>query len=142
MHGSCPEYNWYSMVVLPAGSADEKVRKKWGRTTEVGFCEVEVVREHASLAALNTAFPKLGALAGFAKDKKVPKGWLTLKDGALRICRGKSKSPASNAPKGTAFLGSEQHEPEDETCVLFTMDANAASLHDLFCVAEGLLRCL
>ena len=142
MHGSCPEYSWYSMVVLPAGSADEKARKKWGRTTEVGFCEVEVVRERASLAALNAAFPKLAALAGFAKDKKVPKGWLTLKDGALRICRGKSKSPASNAPKGTAFLGSEQHEPEDETCVLFTMDADAASLHDLFCVAEGLLRCL
>jgi hypothetical protein len=26
---------------------------------------------------LNTAYPKLAALAGFAKDSKVPKGWLT-----------------------------------------------------------------
>lgn len=139
MHEWGPEYNWYSMIVLPAATADERTRKKWGEKTEVGFREMKVVSNDASLAALNKAFPKIAALAGFSKDKKVSKGWITYKDETLRICQGESKKPKSRAPKGTAFLGAEQHEPEDETCVLFTMDVCAASLHDLFCVAEGLL---
>lgn len=144
MDDGCPLYSWYSMIVLPAVSADERARKRWGQTTEVGFTEVKVVPDGASLPALNKAFPKIAALAGFAKDKKVPKGWVTYKDGTLRICSGKSKSPKSwsNSPKGTAFLGLDQHEPECGSCVMFTMSVRAASLHDLFCVAEGLLRSL
>ena len=140
----CPEYSWYSMVVLPAASVNERLRKTWfSDDQEVGFVEAKVVPDDANLASLNKAFPKIAALAGFAKDKKVPRGWLTHKDGILRICHGKSQpAPKSGAPKGTAFSGSRQHEPEDKASVLFTVDARAKSLHDLFCVAEGLLRCL
>ena len=140
----CPEFNWYSMVILPRDSANDSLMKRWGRNQEQGFSEMKVVRADATLASLNVTFPKLAALAGFVKDRQVPKGWLTLKDGTLRICTGKSKSLKSNAPNGTAFLGIGQHEPaeEDGGKVLFTTCARVDSLHDLFCVAEGLLGCL
>ena len=136
-------YNWYSMTVLPAESATDQQQRKWGQGLEKGFVEMKVVPTDSSLASLNKTFPKLAALAGFAKDNKVPRGWLTFKDGMLRICTGKSLSPKIRGP-GTfcAFHGSGQHEPADEAGVLFTVDTRAESLHDLFCVAEGLLRCL
>ena len=138
----CPVYSWYSMIILPAESANDRLEKRWGQNLEVGFCEMKVVPADASRASLNETFPKLAALAGFVKDKKVPKGWLTFKEGTLRICTGKSKSPKSGAPNGMAFVGAGQHEPENNDGVLFMMEVPAASLHDLFCVAEGLLRSL
>lgn len=102
---------------------------------------MELAHVDANLASLNSTFPKLAALTGFVKDKTVPRGWLTFQDGTLRICTGKSKSPKSEAPN-TAFHGIGQHEPAAEDGVLFTTCARVDSLHDLFCVAEGLLRCL
>jgi len=136
-----PVYNWYSMIILPAESATDKHKKKWqGR--ETGFVDMKVVPADSSLPSLNKTFPKLAALAGFAKDKKVPKGWLTFKDGTLRICTGKALSPKLKAPPGTAFHGLDQHEPADKAGVLFSVDTDPGSLHDLFCVAEGLLGCL
>ena len=57
------------------------------------------------LTPLNKIFPKLAALAGFVKDKKVPEGWLTFKDGTLRICTGKSESPKSKSKSRTRRTG-------------------------------------
>jgi hypothetical protein len=76
------------------------------------------------------------------KDKAVPKGWITYQHETLRICTGKSNSPKCNAPPGTACHGENQHEPVDGSGVLFTVSARVESLHDLFCVAEGLLQTL
>jgi len=136
-----PVYNWYSMIVLPAESATDKQKKKWDGSEE-GFVDMRVVPADSSLPSLNKTFPKLAALAGFVKDKKVPRGWLTFKDRTLRICTGKSLTPKSNAPPGTAFHGMDQHEPADQAGVLFSVDTEPGSLHDLFCVAEGLLGSL
>lgn len=138
----CPEYNWYSMIIIPANSVTDSLNKRWGKHQEPGFHEMKLAPVDTNLPSLNSTFPKLAALAGFVKDKKVPKGWLTFQDGTLRICTGKSKSPKSKAPDSTAFFGIGQHEPATEDGVLLTMCARADSLHDLFCVAEGLLRCL
>merc|ERR1712137_687891 len=118
------------MVVLPAETANDVARKRWGLGSqeEIGFMEMKVVSADASLASLNTAYPKLAALAGFAKDRKVPKGWLTFNNGILRICKGKSNSPKnSHVPKKTAFIGRRQHEPQDDAGVLFTHEMDAGS---------------
>ena len=139
----CPRYSWYSKIVLPQDSATAALQKRFGKHLEVGFTEMVVVPADASVAPLNAIFPKLAALAGFVKDNKVPKGWMTFKDGTLRICTGKSKAgPARFKGDTTAFAGEDQHEPEEADGVLFTMELQAESLHHLFCVAEGLLRCL
>ena len=142
----CYQFSWYSMVVLPGGSLTERLRKKWidGADNDPGFVDVKVVpsNDYAGLAALNATFPRLAALAGFTKDPRVPKGWMTYEGKTLRICKGKSLTPKSCASRGTAFLGDGQHQPADDAGVLFTVDADADSLHDLFCIAEGLLRTL
>lgn len=132
-------YNWFSLVVLPNASATETVTSKW-TSQEKGFVEATRVCEEPSILPLNGAFPKVAALAGFRKDPNVKKGWMTYKDGNLRICSGKARSQKSNAPPGTAFHGSDHHEPESANDLLFEMSVKVGSLHDLFCVAEGILR--
>jgi hypothetical protein len=89
---------------------------------------------------INSAFPKLAAFAGYRKDKKIPRGWLTYKNNTLRLCSGTSHTPKSNAPKGTAFDGIDQHNPIGDSSILYQMDVEIDSLHRLFCVAEGLLQ--
>ena len=136
----CPFYSWYSMIVLPAESATAKQKKKYA-AQEKGFVDMRLVPADSSLHSLNKTFPRLAALAGFVKDKDVPRGWLTFKDGTLRICtKGQALTAKTNAPSWTAFDGEGQHEPADQAGVLFSVDTEPGSLHDLFCVAEGLLR--
>jgi hypothetical protein len=56
----------YSVVVLPEDTATDKLRRKWAGQEE-GFVEMVEVAAEPSLPALNKAFPKVAALAGFAK---------------------------------------------------------------------------
>ena len=136
----CPFYSWHSMIFLPAESATAKQKKKYAAQEE-GFVDMRLVPADSSLHSLNKTFPRLAALAGFVKDKDVPRGWLTFKDGTLRICtKGQALTAKTNAPSWTAFDGEGQHEPADQAGVLFSVDTEPGSLHDLFCVAEGLLR--
>jgi hypothetical protein len=92
---------------------------------------------------INDVFPKLAALASCGrKDRKIPRGWLSYEAGLLRICSGNASTVISSKhhPRGTAWEGLGQHEPEDEKDVLFQMETHVQSLHHLFCVAEGLLQ--
>ena len=133
-----PEYSWYSMVVCP----DIQKTAKYQSQHQTGFMEVSVATYPPNLPFFNAVFPKLAALAGYKKDKKVPRGWLTYQNKTLRICSGATAPHKSNAPKGTAWDGNSQHDPVDESAVLFQMDTAIDSLQHLFSVAEGLLETL
>ena len=94
---------------------------------------------------LRGAFPKICALAGWKKDASVPKGWFTfiMKDGvcSVTVCKGKTVDHKNNAPKGTAFDGNKQHDPEEEP-LIDVEGIEIKGLQDLFCTVEGLLRTL
>lgn len=133
-----PDYTWYSMVVFPHDY--NKSFGKYGQNLEPGFCDMKIAPVNPGAPPLNTVFPKVAALAGYKKDKKVPKGWITYKNGFLRVCSGAPKTVKCNAPDGTAFHGEDQHEPASPEAVLFQAKVKIQSLHHLFCVVEGLLR--
>lgn len=138
------DYNWYSLVVLPESNATDKLVDKF-EETQPGFCEVIIAPNPASdVALLNTVFPKVAALAGYAKkkDKKVPKGWISYMNKSLMVCAGKAKAYKSNAPKGTAYQGMHQYDPMGSDDILFQKNVEIKSLHELFCVVEGLLETL
>jgi hypothetical protein len=136
-NGSFPCHTWFSMVVFPDGY--NKSFGKYGQDVQPGFCDMKVASANPQ-PDLNTVFPKVAALAGYKKDKKVPKGWITLKDGILRICSGSSKPIQCNAPPGTAFHGKDQHKPDSPEGILFQGKVEIQSLHHLFCFVEGVLR--
>ena len=134
-----PMNSWYSMIVFP--NEYNKSYGKYGEHLEPGFCDMKKAPMNPH-PGLNSVFPKIAALAGYKKDKKVPKGWLSYKDKTLLICCGSAKSADFRAPPGTAFQGEGQHDPETSEAVLFQTKENVQSIHQLFCVAEGLLRTL
>jgi len=76
------------------------------------------------------------------KDKKIKKGWMTYQDNKVLICSGETSTMRSNDITYTAFDGQHQHAPRGPMDILFDMDVMVKSLHQLFCVAEGLLRTL
>ena len=131
------DYNWNSIVLLPMSKSTAAIEKKYGRP-----------RLHDALVpdTLTGAFPKIAALAGLKKDAKVPKGWITfVKKGdkvTVTICSGNSLTHKSNAPKGTAFDGDKQHDPEGDPLIVASDNVEIKGLQDLFCVVEGLLRTL
>ena len=136
-------YTWHSNVIVPHSKMTSQLEKKYG-SEEPGFCDFTKVDESDS-DVVTRAFPKIAALAGLKKDKKVKKGWISLsKTGNsynLSICSGKTWPHKSDAPVGTAYDGKEQHNPVDKP--LFTRpNIKICGLHDLFCEVEGLLRTL
>ena len=130
-------YSWFSMVVLPEGHKPT-VSTRYSRELEDGFIELKVATFPQSIRLINSVFPKLAALAGYRKDKQVPRGWLTYKNKTLRLCSGAATVHKSDAPKGTAFDGMCQHDPADESAILVQMDVEIDSLHHLFCQRTGL----
>ena len=94
---------------------------------------------------LNAYFPKIAALAGYRKDRRVPKGWVTFtKRGNtcnLVICSGDSVTQKWEHPKGTAYDGMGQHKPVEEPLIQVS-GVEVSGLNDLFCVVEGLLMTL
>jgi hypothetical protein len=136
----CPMYSWYSIVVCPQGHSDSSTDRH-SHNQKRGFTEMKIAPSPSQAIPLfNSVFPMLAALAGYRKDKQVPRGWLTYQNGTLLLCSGTSKTFKSRAPKGTAFDGRYQHEPVDESAILHKLDAEVNSLHHLFCFAEGLLQ--
>jgi hypothetical protein len=75
-------------------------------------------------------------------NQNVPHGWISYRNKRLTICCGNVKSINSNAPKGTAWDGIDQHQPEDDECILCAMEIKIWSLQQLFGVAEGVLSTL
>jgi hypothetical protein len=103
--------------------------KKTKRFPRGGFA----IRTKRSTSSLNSVFPKVAALAGYKKDKKVPKGWVCYKNKTLHICSGNAQKHTTNAPKSTAYDGQDQFKPESDA-VLFTADIEFTSMHHLRCV--------
>lgn len=137
-------YSWHSVVVISRWKLTPNLQKRYfDSDNEPGFTDVILV-EDRPYDILTGAFPKIAALAGLTKDKKVKKGWISLKARGskkfdLVISSGKSDVYKSNAPKGTAYDGQHQHDPTDPP--LFEKDDfKIEGLHDLFCVVEGMLR--
>lgn len=136
-------YTWHSVVVFSRWKMTPKLRDKYFKRNERGFTDAIVV-EDRPYDILTGAFPKISALAGLTKDKKVKKGWISLQIKGtnkfhLSVCSGKTHVYKNIAPKGTAFDGMEQHDPIDPP--LFEIGkCKIEGLHDLFCIVEGLLR--
>ena len=141
-------YTWQSVVTLPQSKVTPQLMSKYKSNERRGFCDAPIVEDYAGALNIETMFPKIAALAGLKKDKKVPKGWITFtrrgNQCSLTICKGNAREPTkSKAPKGLAFEGENQHEAVDEP--LFQISSNELDIHglqDLFCVVEGLLRTL
>lgn len=137
-----PLYSWFSVVVCPEDHPPA-LSKRYSSNQEKGFVELRVAPYPHTTPTINSAFPKLAALAGYRKDKKVPRGWLTYQNKVLRLCTGASVTQKTHgSARGTAFHGDHGHEPADVSGILFRMDIDVESLHHLFCVAEGLLQTL
>eukprot|EP00804_Cyclotella_cryptica_P015243 CCRYP_005359-RA/>CCRYP_005359-RA protein AED:0.13 eAED:0.13 QI:0/-1/0/1/-1/1/1/0/375 len=140
-------YNWHSVVMLPMIKLTPQLIDKYRRNLQPGFCDTRVISSVSQLDVdLASVFPKIAALAGLRKDKKVPKGWISFqrrgRTSALSICTGPSEPRKSNAPKGTAFDGLSQHHPVDDPMIEIASVVEIRGLHDLFCVVEGLLATL
>lgn len=138
-HGGC--CNWQSVVIVTSKS---KKTNKYFQDLEKGFCDAKLVPHHwngsENMPDLATVFPKVAALAGYRNDKKVKKGWIRYKDNTLIIARGDGgMSSAHNAPKGTAYDGQGFHIPGPSD-ILLKCSMQIHSLHELFCVVEGLLQ--
>ncbi len=138
-----PYHNKYSVVVLPSASSSSSLQHKYGRNARSGprWCHCEVVPRNKCIS-LNEVFPKVASLAGFRKDKAVKKGWITYQDRTLTILSGKSAKIAFHSKylNGTAFEGENKHKPESEDNIICQMTVKVKSLHELFCIAEGLLE--
>mmetsp|Transcript_36915 Transcript_36915/g.79698 ORF Transcript_36915/g.79698 Transcript_36915/m.79698 type:complete len:456 (-) Transcript_36915:995-2362(-) len=151
-------YTWQSIVPIPRSNLTQQLINKYKSNEKHGFCDAPIVEDHASYPGplavdLQTIFPKIAALAGLRKDKRVPKGWISFnrrKDTGtgdlqynLVICKGNAReSRKSKAPKGLAFEGENQHESVEEPLFQISNGIEVRGLHDLFCVVEGLLRTL
>ena len=139
-----PSYDWQSVVLLPRSKLTTQLTNKY-KTKERGFCDAPIVSDK-NPDALTDSFPKIAALAGLKKDKKVPKGWISFtKIGercSFAVCTGSTRDYKSNAPKGTAFDGRGHHDPIDQPLFQVSGEIKISGLHDLFCVIEGLLRTL
>ncbi len=143
-----PHYNWHSVVILPESKLTNAMDRKYCDRTQRGFCDAFICRDMATPGRsnnLNAYFPKIAALAGYRKDRRVPKGWITLtkrrNNFNLVICSGNCETIKSNAPKGTAYDGMDQHTPVEEPLIQVS-SVDIAGLNDLFCVVEGLLMTL
>ena len=141
-------YTWQSIVPLPRSKLTSQLRSKYKSNERRGFCDAPVVEDRLPID-LEKLFPKIAALAGLKKDKRVPKGWITFtkhgKQCTLTICKGNAtEAKKSEAPKskGLAFEGENQHEPAEEPLFQISGGIEISGLHDLFCVVEGLLRTL
>ncbi|KAK3278639.1 hypothetical protein CYMTET_13436 [Cymbomonas tetramitiformis] len=139
-----PHYTWHSVVIIPREKMTSQLEKKYG-TQEAGFTDC-VLASDVRPDLLTGAFPKIAALAGLRKDKKVPRGWISFhKRGnsfGLSVCTGNSAVPKSNAPKGTAFDGDKQHDTVNKPLFKVSKGVEIRGLQDLFCIVEGLLRTL
>lgn len=143
-------YTWQSVVTLPRSNFTQQLRKKYTCHEKRGFIDAPIIEDHSTYPSplqvhLDNVFPKIAALAGLRKDRRVPKGWISFSRGEvcrLSICRGNATSGTreSNRPKGLAFEGENQHVPVERP--LFQVEIDVVGLHDLFCVIEGLLRTL
>lgn len=141
------DYNWHSVVLLPDIKLTPQLNEKYRRNRQTGFCDAPVISGGRKLDVdLASVFPKIAALAGLKKDKKVSKGWIKFerrgRESTLSICSGTSAPFKSNAPKGTAFDGMSQHHPADEPIIAVASGIEIRGLHDLLCVVEGLLGTL
>mmetsp|Transcript_385 Transcript_385/g.636 ORF Transcript_385/g.636 Transcript_385/m.636 type:complete len:440 (+) Transcript_385:17-1336(+) len=140
-----PHYNWHSVVIVPTSKRTNALDKKYCDRTQRGFCDAVVCGDMDQSNNLNAYFPKIAALAGYRKDRQVPKGWITLtKRGNtfnMVICSGNCETKKSNAPKGTAYDGRDQHTPVEEPLIQVS-SVEITGLNDLFCVVEGLLMTL
>lgn len=141
-------YGWHSVVMLPRSKLTNALEKKYCADVEPGFCDALIGADMFRTVGsndLNAYFPKIAALAGYRRDSRVPKGWVTFtKRGNtcnLVICSGDSVNHKSNAPKGTAYDGMDQHKPVEEPLIQVS-GVNVGGLNDLFCVVEGLLMTL
>ena len=137
-----PWSSWFSPVIIPEAKLTDRLREKWGDKCKRGFYEANTIHPRKGLLLLNNAFPKLAALAGYKKDSKISRGWLTYKDNILRICPGRAMVRKCRAPPGTAFHGLDQHDPAGPEDLLFENEGRINSLHELFCAAEELLHTL
>jgi hypothetical protein len=135
-----PSFDWHSVVVLPTDAPQNKI-DKYGEEEERGFCDSVRPPSAYSGSSLNSVFPKVAALAGYKKDKKVPKGWVCYKNNTLHICSGTAQKHTTNAPRNTAYDGEDQFKPEGDA-ILFTADIKITSMHHLLCVLEGFLSTL
>ena len=134
--------SWQSTVILPQNF---KKYKKWFEDLEPGFCDCKLVGEPSrSEKDWDKIFPKTAAFAGFRKDKQIKqKGWIRYCKGVLQLVVGAgSPNVTHSAMKGTAFAGRDCHAPASGDTILFRVDENFDSIHDLFCKVEGLLRTL
>ncbi|KAG7374824.1 hypothetical protein IV203_013919 [Nitzschia inconspicua] len=131
-------YNWHSVVILPS----DKLVRKYGKDLEPGFCDCRVVLHHPLSEDFESIFPKFSALAGFAKDKRVPRGWITYGNDVLQVVQGYGSYVGSHALKGCAFDGDGAHKPAGDDKILLRIDKKMESLHELFCRVEGFLATL
>ena len=142
-------YSWHSVVILPRSKLTNALEKKYCNSdTEPGFCDVVIGADMFRTVGsndLNAYYPKLAALAGYRRDSRVPKGWVTFtKRGNtcnIVICSGDSVNHKFDAPKATAYDGMDQHKPVEEPLIQVS-GVEVSGLNDLFCVVEGLLMTL
>jgi len=138
-----PHYDWHSVVIIPKSKSTSALESKYARGSEAGFCDCVNANDGNPNIDMNSVFPKLSALAGWKKDAKVPKGWMTFVKKDLKcsitVYKGNSQNHKNNAPPGTAYDGDKQHDPVDDA-YLGIDGLEIKGLYDLFCVAEGLLR--
>ena len=121
-----PSSTWESVVVV----TDEN---KLGK-----FSNCIAVTEYEE--SLTNIFPKTSALAGWRKDKKIPKGWIRYKDRVLQIiCGDGSANRCHKSMKNTAFAGCGVHAPSSDDQVVARVKTKVRSLHDLLCKVESLL---
>ena len=147
-----PKWDWHSVVILPRRNLTLADLSKYHTTTpglDIVF-ELDDFEDDEDYVA--KIFPKVTALAGLKKDKRVKKGWFTYfitggsgaqDKGTLRICTGRSKTYPSiwGGNHGTADNGRDMHEPID-TPIFQVENITITSLHELFCTVEGLLMTL
>ena len=137
-----PQYSWFSVVVMPHDSASKHLTEKYGKELECGLVELVIVTSFPQPSLLNEYFPCLSALAGYRSSSVIPKGWVSYKDNCLVICSGESSKRDFDPPKGLAFDGDSQFTPGSKTNLLFKKNWTLASLHEMFCLTESLLRTL
>eukprot|EP00581_Thalassiosira_minuscula_P019992 CAMPEP_0183714266 /NCGR_PEP_ID=MMETSP0737-20130205/8847_1 /TAXON_ID=385413 /ORGANISM="Thalassiosira miniscula, Strain CCMP1093" /LENGTH=449 /DNA_ID=CAMNT_0025943173 /DNA_START=99 /DNA_END=1448 /DNA_ORIENTATION=+ len=149
-------YTWQSVVALPQSKVTPQLIKKYRSNEKRGFCDAPIVQDYRTSPSyrmgfnvnLDNAFPKMAALAGLRKDKRVPKGWVSFTRRGdkytLAICKGNASESrkSKGSPKGLAFEGENQHEPVEEPLFQISDGVEIRGLQDLFCVVEGLLRTL
>ena len=138
-----PCFNWFSVVVIPSEALTERLQAKYGNDLSPGFCEFKVVPPSPEpMVVMNEVFPNLAALAGYVTSGSVPRGWISYKDEHLMICSGEAKKPESSPPPGLAFEGCDRHSPSSPDHIMFQCNVHVNSVHQFFCICEGLLKTL